>query len=292
MICSMTGFGKAEVQDTDMKISVEIRSVNHRYLECGIRIPRILHAYESYFRSVVKEYAARGKVDVFISVEDERDTGSVLHVNTVLAEQYAACAEKLEKELGVVNDLTVSRILSLPEILRMETAETDEEALKGAVENVLRMACGHFRDAREKEGERLREDLLNKLAELEKNVDLVILHEPEIMKAYTEKLREKTAELLEDAQIDESRIASEVVLFADKICTDEETVRLKSHIGQMREALQKGEGIGRKLDFLAQEMNREANTILSKAGDMATSDLGVTLKTDIEKIREQVQNIE
>ena len=292
MISSMTGYGRAEQQDADKKISVEIRSVNHRYLECSIHTPRILHAFDAYFRSVIKEYASRGKVDVYISYTDERDNGSNMHVNAVLAGQYLECARNLEEELGIPNDLTASRVLSLPEVVKMETGEADEEALKESVETVLREACGHFRDTRQKEGIRLRDDLLLKLDELEKNVDLVIEHEPEIMQAYVDRLREKTRELLEDTQIEESRISAEVVLYADKICTDEETVRLKSHIGQMREALSKGEAIGRKLDFLAQEMNREANTILSKAGDMATSDLGVALKTDIEKIREQVQNIE
>ena len=292
MICSMTGFGRAEYQDDGKKISVEMRSVNHRYLECSIRTPRILHPFESYFRSVIKEYAARGKVDVYINYEDERDTGSLLHVNTELAKQYLDCARKLNAELDIVNDLTVSRVLTLPEVLRMETEDEDEEALKEAVEKILREASVHFRDARKKEGERLQEDLLGKLRELQESVDRIAAHEPEIMKAYTERLRERTKELLEDAQIEENRIAAEVVLYADKICTDEETVRLKSHITQMQDALEKGGPIGRKLDFIAQEMNREANTILSKAGDMITADLGVAIKTVIEKIREQVQNVE
>ena len=292
MLCSMTGFGRAEYQDKEKKITVEIKSVNHRYFECAVRLPRKFHAFEADMRNILKEYAVRGKLDVYVNYEDHRLSGTSLQYNAVLAEQYVRCAREAEEEFSLPNDLTVSRLLSFPDVLKMEEEEADEQALWESLESVLRQAACNFREARKKEGDALRNNLTGKLAELEELVTAVDVHEPEIMEAYTERLREKTKELLENAQIDESRIASEVVLYGDKICTDEETVRLKSHIRQVRDALDSGDGIGRKLDFLAQEMNREANTILSKAGDILTSDIGVALKTVIEKIREQIQNIE
>ena len=292
MLYSMTGFGRAEYQDSEKKISVEIKSVNHRYFECSIRLPRKFHAFESDMRRILKEYAVRGKLDVFVGYEDHRLAGTSLQYNEALAEQYVRCAKEAEKAFSIPNDLTVCRLLSFPDVLKMEEEEADENTLWEGVEAALREAAENLREARKTEGNVLKADLSEKLSEMSSLVDEVMLHEPDIMEAYKERLREKTGELLENAQIDESRIASEVVLYADKICTDEETVRLQSHIRQMQEALESGEGIGRKLDFLAQEMNREANTILSKAGDILTSDLGVALKTVIEKIREQIQNIE
>ena len=287
----MTGFGRAEFQDSDKKISVEIKSVNHRYFECSIRLPRKFHAFESDMRRILKDYAGRGKLDVYVGYEDHRLAGTSLQYNAALAEQYVRCAQEAEKEFSIPNDLTVCKLLNFPDVLKMDEEEIDESALWECLEKVLREAAENLREARRKEGSALKADLSEKLDEMKKLVDEVIQNEPAIMEAYKERLREKTSELLENAQIDENRIASEVVLYADKICTDEETVRLQSHIRQMQEALQAGEGIGRKLDFLAQEMNREANTILSKAGDVLTSDLGVALKTVIEKIREQIQNI-
>ncbi|MCF0146130.1 MAG: YicC family protein [Eubacterium sp.] len=292
MLYSMTGYGKAEVRENERNITVEIRSVNHRYLECNIRMPRDLYAFESEFRSVIEEYACRGKVDVFINYKDERDTASVLHVNMALAGQYLECGRKLTEAFGVEDDLKVSRLLSMPEVLHVEEETPDEEERRNDVLPVLRMAAERFSETRRAEGNRLRENLLGKLDELEQIAEKITEHEPEMMAAYTAKLREKIKDLLDEGRLEESRISAEVVMFADKICTDEETVRLRSHVAQMREALN-GEGsIGRKLDFITQEMNREANTILSKSGDMATSDWGVTLKTVIEKIREQIQNIE
>lgn len=243
-------------------------------------------------RRILKEYAVRGKLDVYVGYEDHRLAGTSLQYNAVLAEQYVRCAKEAEEAFSIPNDLTVSRLMNFPDVLKMEEEEADESALWEGLETALREAAGNLKDARKTEGTALKADLCEKLSEMDTLVDEVIQHEPAIMETYKERLREKVGELLDNTQIDENRIASEVVIYADKICTDEETVRLKSHIRQMREALQAGDGIGRKLDFLAQEMNREANTVLSKAGDILTSDLGVALKTVIEKIREQIQNIE
>ena len=292
MICSMTGFGKAEHQDAEKKITVEIRSVNHRYLECNVRMPRKLNAFEAAFRNILKEYAGRGKVDVFIGYEDHREAGYALQLNEELAEQYLRCGRRLSERFGVTDDLTAGKLLTFPDVLKTEELPADGSELFRSVEAVLREAAERFRESRMAEGLTLRTDMLEKLGRLESYVDEIEAHEPAVMEAYRSQLRQKVTELLEAGQIEESRLAAEVVLYADKICTDEETVRLRSHVTQVREALEENGSVGRKLDFLAQEMNREANTILSKSGDILTADLGVALKTDIEKIREQIQNIE
>ena len=292
MIHSMTGFGRAERHDQEAKIIVELRSVNHRYLDLTVKAPRKFSRFDAKIRALLKEYAVRGKLDVFITYEDYTEGRVRLLYNEDLAGQYVACAEKIAGKYGIPNDLNASRVLTLPDVLAMEENEFSEDELWNMLEGVVREAGEAFEAARRAEGVNLREDLMDKLQRLEEYVGRIEEREPAIMEEYRKRLEDKTKELLENAQIDESRIAAEVVLFADKICTDEETVRLKSHIRNMRKTLNSGTDIGRKLDFIAQEMNREANTILSKTNDIETSDIGVDMKTLIEKIREQVQNIE
>lgn len=291
-IYSMTGFGRAEVQNERQKIVVEIKSVNHRYLEPSIKAPKKFSLFESKIRGLLKDYAQRGKIDVYITYEDYSQTNVTLKYNEELARQYLEYAKKAEEAFGLRNDMTVSQLLRCPDVLTQEDNSPDEDALWAELEPVIRQACEAFRKARNTEGENLRDDLYGKLENLEQNVAKVMEREPQIMEEYRKRLEDKTKELLAAADIDDSRIAAEVVLFSDKICKDEETVRLKSHIQNMRDTLAIGDNIGRKLDFLAQEMNREANTILSKANDLETSNIGVELKTEIEKIREQVQNVE
>ena len=291
-IYSMTGFGRAEVQDERQKIVVEIKSVNHRYLEPSIKAPKKFSLFESKIRSLLKDYAQRGKIDVYITYEDYSQTNVTLKYNEELARQYLEYAKKAEEAFGLRNDMTVSQLLRCPDVLTQEDNSPDEDALWAELEPVIRQAGEAFRKSRNTEGENLRDDLYGKLENLEQNVAKVMEREPQIMEEYRKRLEDKTKELLAAADIDDSRIAAEVVLFSDKICKDEETVRLKSHIQNMRDTLAIGDNIGRKLDFLAQEMNREANTILSKANDLETSNIGVELKTEIEKIREQVQNVE
>jgi uncharacterized protein (TIGR00255 family) len=291
-IYSMTGFGRAEVQDERQKIVVEIKSVNHRYLEPSIKAPKKFSLFESKIRGLLKDYAQRGKIDVYITYEDYSQTNVTLKYNEELARQYLEYAKKAEEAFGLRNDMTVGQLLRCPDVLTQEDNSPDEDALWAELEPVIRQAGEAFRKARNTEGENLRDDLYGKLENLEQNVAKVMEREPQIMEEYRKRLEDKTKELLAAADIDDSRIAAEVVLFSDKICKDEETVRLKSHIQNMRDTLAIGDNIGRKLDFLAQEMNREANTILSKANDLETSNIGVELKTEIEKIREQVQNVE
>jgi uncharacterized protein (TIGR00255 family) len=292
MVKSMTGFGRAEHQDKDRKITVEMKSVNHRYLDFNIRMPKKFSIFEAAIRTVLKEYMQRGKVDVFISYEDFTQSRVSLKYNEELARQYMGYFGQMADSLGLENDVTVMKLARCPEVFTMEEQPVDEEELWFSLEKVLREAGESFAGSRDREGRSLKEDLTGKLDQMDADVDRIMERAPQILEEYKEKLKQKTRELLEDAQLEESRIAAEVILFADKICTDEETVRLKSHITAMKQALEDGSGVGRKLDFIAQEMNREANTILSKANDLATSEVAIELKTEIEKIREQIQNIE
>lgn len=292
MMKSMTGFGRSEVQDEQYRFTVEMKSVNHRYLDFNFKIPKKLSLFESAVRSVLKEYMQRGKVDVFITYENYTQSRISLKYNRDIARQYLDYLQEMERDFSIENDITVSGLSRYPEVFTMEEQPADEEELWGILEQALRNAAKAFTSSREKEGADLKNDLLEKLEGMQEKVAAIEVRSPEIMKEYREKLEKKLGELLEDNQIEESRIAAEVILFADKICTDEETVRLKSHIDNMRHVLSDGDGIGRKLDFIAQEMNREANTILSKANDLETSNIAIDLKTEIEKVREQIQNIE
>ena len=292
MIKSMTGFGRAELQDEVRRFTVEIKSVNHRYLDFNMKMPKKLSVFEAAIRGVLKEYMQRGKVDVFISCEDFSSGRMQLHYNSELAGRYLEYFRQMEKEFALENDIKVSHLSRCPEVLTMEEQEIDVEELWSELEKALRAAGEQFSASRQVEGENLKRDLTAKLDSLQANVRRIEERAPEILSEYRNRLETKMKELLEDTQMEDSRIAAEVVIFADKICTDEETVRLNSHIENMKTALNDGEGIGRKLDFIAQEMNREAKTILSKANDLETTNIAIELKTEIEKIREQIQNIE
>lgn len=292
MIRSMTGFGRAEVISSERKITIEIKSVNHRYLDMNIKMPKKLSFFEGEIRNLMKTYIHRGKVDVFITYEDYTLNKVVLKYNKELAGEYLEYLRRMETEFGIRNDISASVLSRYPEVFTMEEQSVDEEALWEFIEPPLREACEKFVATRLREGENLKRDLQEKLNWLDEKVILVQERSPEVVQAYREKLEGKVKELLQDSQMDEARIAAEVVLFSDKICNDEETVRLHSHIQGMKKMLEEKEGVGRKLDFMAQEMNREANTILSKSNDLIVSNLAIDLKTEIEKIREQIQNIE
>lgn len=292
MIKSMTGFGRSEAVTGERKITVELKSVNHRYLDLSIKMPKKLSFLESAIRNLMKTYIQRGKVDVFITYEDYTLNSGALKYNKELAAEYLGYLRQMQEEFGLENDIKVSTLSRYPEVLTMEDQSPDEEELWSFLEPVLRQACEKFVDARVLEGHNLEKDLLEKLEELDKKVQMVEERSPEVVSAYRAKLEARVHELFEDSQIDDSRIAAEVVMFSDKICNDEETVRLRSHIKNMKKIITEKEGIGRKLDFMAQEMNREANTILSKSSDLEISNIAIDLKTEIEKIREQIQNVE
>ena len=292
MIKSMTGFGRCEISEAERKFTVELKGVNHRYLDVNIRMPKKLNFFEASIRNLLKKYAQRGKVDIFITYEDFSENQVSLKYNETLAEEYLKYFKQMEEKFSLENDIRVSTLSRYPEVLTMEEQMIDEEELWNVLKKALEGAFSQFVSTRITEGEALKKDLLAKLDEMLLLVDKVEERSPEIVAEYREKLEMKVNELLADTQIEESRIASEVVLFADKICTDEETVRLRSHIEHMKNTLEETEGIGRKLDFIAQEMNRETNTILSKANDLEVSNYAIDLKTGIEKVREQIQNIE
>lgn len=292
MIKSMTGFGRCEVQKDSRKFTVEMKGVNHRYLDVNIRMPKKLNFFESGIRTLLKSYATRGKVDIFITYEDTSQAQVSVKYNSVLAGEYLKYLKQMEEEFGLENDVRVSTLARFPEVFTMEEHSVDEEELWNGLKEALEGAFEQFVETRTAEGQNLKKDILDKLDLLEELVGYIEERSPQIVAEYRTKLEDKVRELLADTQMEESRIAAEVILFADKICTDEEVVRLKSHITHMRNTLEEDEGIGRKLDFIAQEMNREANTILSKANDISVSDHAISLKTEIEKIREQIQNIE
>ncbi len=292
MIKSMTGFGRSELLQNDRKFSVEIRAVNHRYLDLSIRMPKKLGMLESRIRTVLKEYMERGKVDVFIGYEDYTGGDAALKYNEALAGEYLTHLRDMSEKFDLEYDIRVSTLARFPDIFVMEDREIDEEVLFHQMEPALRKAAENFAAARQSEGKHLKTDLLAKLSLMEGYVAEIEKRAPEIIEEYKASLREKIADLLKDSSVDDARFAAEVTIFADKVCVDEETVRLKSHVEAMKKELLSGGAIGRKLDFIAQEMNREANTILSKSTDLSVSDTGINLKTEIEKIREQVQNIE
>ncbi len=294
MIKSMTGFGRAEVVNGTRKITIEMKSVNHRYSEITIKMPKKLNIFEAGIRSVLKEYIHRGKVDVYITYEDEADCSEAVKYNKDVAEMYVKYIRQIADEFGLDNDMHASTIARMPDVLTTEELEVDEEDLWNDVEKAVRSCSEKFVEARIVEGEKLKKDILEKLDGMDKMVEEIIKRSPEIMKEYRERLNAKVSELIGNGNLSEPAVATELIIYADKICTDEETVRLKAHISGMRDSLNtdKDKDVGRKLDFIAQEMNREANTTLSKANDITVSDIAIDLKTEIEKIREQIQNIE
>ena len=297
MICSMTGFGKGEAQDTRYKITVEIKTVNNRYLDMNVRLPRTFNLFDSEVRSLVKKRISRGKADVFVGVETLADAEAGVGFNAHVAGEYVNAMRKMAKEFDIPDDTSVSVIARMPDVFKVEDKETDEDAMRTLLTAALEEALERLNEARAKEGAFLVKDLLGKLDEIREHVAFIKQRTPEITKAYEGKLRERIASLLDDKQIDEARLLTEVAIFADKSGIDEELVRLLSHLDAFSDVLNGEtatgkEGVGRKLDFMVQEMNREANTTLSKSSDMEISAHAVEIKTEIEKIREQIQNLE
>lgn len=292
MLKSMTGFGRCETVTDEYKISVEMKAVNHRYLDLSIKMPKKFNYFEAGIRNLLKNYIQRGKVDVFINYEDYTENKLCLNYNGGLAAEYMSYFARMQEQFGIANDVSVSVLARMPEVLTMEQVPEDEEHMWKILSETIEEAARKFVETRVLEGESLRTDLLGKLDGMLELVSYIEERSPDLLTEYRRRLEEKVRELLGNATIDESRIATEVTIFADKVCVDEETVRLRSHIEHTKAELTAGGSIGRKLDFIAQEMNREANTILSKANDLEISDKAIALKTEIEKVREQIQNIE
>ncbi len=292
MIKSMTGFGRHEVAVCDYKISVEVKSVNHRYCDLNIKLPKKFNACENDIRNIVKKYAARGKIDVFINFESYTEKMYAVKYNSGIAKGYMQAVTAASEEFLIEKAVTASQLIRFPDVISLEEKETDDEELYRALEDAVSKACVQFAESRQKEGINLKNDVLTKLDYIFKTVELIENQSPHALSEYRRKLNDKVAELLGDVDIDERILATEMAVFADKICTDEEIVRLKSHVLNMKDTFEKDEAVGRKLDFIAQEMNREANTILSKSNDLNISNMAIDLKTEIEKVREQIQNIE
>lgn len=293
MIRSMTGFGHGEVSnDKNQKVTVEMKSVNHRYCDISLKLPKKLAMFEANIRNIMKEYASRGKIDIYVSYEDLSETAVSLHYNQAMAAEYMQVFKKMQEDFGIETKITAEALAKYPEVVTLEEVQQDEEVWWELLEAALRQAAEKFVETRTIEGANLKKDLLGKLDQMAADVAFIERRSPQIIAEYRAKLEEKVKEFLEDSAIEENRIAAEVTLYADKIAVDEEIVRLQSHISSMTDVLESDESIGRKLDFMAQEMNREANTILSKSSDVDLADHAIELKSNVEKVREQIQNIE
>ncbi len=293
MIKSMTGFGRSENVTEERKIVVEIKAVNHRYCDMNVKLPKKFNYFETSIRTFLKDYIQRGKVDVFITYEDYAEGRVSLKYNRELAAEYIKNLNNMAEEFSLpTTDITPTIVGRFPDVFSLEEQSVDQDEIWEQLKGVIADAAAKFVESRIAEGENLKTDLIAKLDEMLKIVAFIEEKSPEIITDYKARLIERVNELAANAQIDEQRIATEVTLFADKVCVDEEIVRLRSHIESTKSILLEGGSVGRKLDFIAQEMNREANTILSKANSLIVSDMGINLKTEIEKVREQIQNIE
>ncbi|MFD3156498.1 YicC/YloC family endoribonuclease [Haloimpatiens sp. FM7330] len=292
MIKSMTGFGRANSQGKTRSFNIEMKSVNHRYCDMNIRMPKNLLSLEQKIRKVISDKIKRGKVDVFITqnVYEREDVKVVF--NKKLSDNYVECLNEIKNSYDVVDDISVSLIAKFGDVISLEYKEDDLEQVWSEMNKPLNQALDLLIDMRIREGEKLYQDIISRCKNVKGLLEKIEKRAPVVPKEYKEKLTVRLKELLQDSQIDESRIATEVAFFADKACIDEEIVRLHSHINQMKETLELQQTVGRKLDFIVQEMNREVNTIGSKANDLEISNLVLNIKSEIEKIREQIQNVE
>ncbi|MDD3243119.1 MAG: YicC family protein [Eubacteriales bacterium] len=291
-ISSMTGFGRGAAQENGRKLMIELKSVNHRFLDIGMRLPRVFGPHEDYIRKTLQSRLTRGHVDVYIKYENQAEGSKRVAVDEALMRAYLDAAGALERTFFLENDMRISHALRLPDVLTCEEEPEDEDALREVLSRALCEALDGITALRREEGARLRTDLLGKIAAMRAQLDIITGRAPCIVEEYREKLTQRVEELLGSAGVDEGRLAAEVVLFADRSCIDEEIVRLGSHMQQFEKMLDADTAVGRQLDFLVQEMNREVNTICSKSVDSQITSAGLVLKNEIEKIREQVQNIE
>mgnify|MGYP000595132093 FL=1 len=292
MIKSMTGYGKSEQTIDSLNVTVEIKSVNHRYFEFSARVPREYGFLEEKLKKYCNSLITRGKVECYVSVEDLEDREMEVNVNETLAAGYVKALKELSERFGLKDDISAVTLSRYPDVITLHKASEDEERIWNAVKTVAETAVSKFIEMRETEGSKLRGDILSRADYIIECVEFIEGRSPETVREYNEKLKQRMKELLGDAAVDEQRLLNEAAIYADKIAVDEETVRLRSHISQLREFMNSSEAIGRKLDFLVQEINREANTIGSKAQDVDIAKKVIAIKAEVEKIREQVQNIE
>lgn len=291
-LLSMTGYGSAKGSVEGQEITVELKSVNNRYLDCSIRLPRNFLFAEDTVKQAVSAGVSRGKVDVFVSAQASQDSGTVVSVNEELARGYRDAVARIAETLGLESGLNAFSLARFPDVLTVERRELDKDKAAAALSEITAKAVEEFNAMREREGERLRRDMLGKLETIEELVSVVEERSPQTVKEYRERLEARLRDILADRSLDEQRVITEAAIFADRTAVDEETVRLRSHIAQFRIMLEEGSPIGRKMDFLVQEFNRESNTIGSKCSDASLAKVVVDLKSEIEKIREQLQNVE
>ena len=291
-LLSMTGYGSAKGSVEGQEITVELKSVNNRYLDCSVRLPRNFLFAEDTVKQAVSAGVSRGKVDVFVSAQASQDSGTVVSVNEELARGYRDAVARIAETLGLESGLNAFSFARFPDVLTVERRELDKDKAAAALSDITAKAVEEFNAMREREGERLRRDMLGKLETIEGLVSVVEERSPQTVKEYRERLEARLHDILADRSLDEQRVITEAAIFADRTAVDEETVRLRSHIAQFRTMLEEGSPIGRKMDFLVQEFNRESNTIGSKCSDASLAKVVVDLKSEIEKIREQLQNVE
>lgn len=291
MIKSMTGFGRGKYEKDGRNYSIDIKSVNHKYSDIGIRMPRILNPFEDKIRKKMAESISRGKIDVFVNFENYSNIGNTIHFNLELAKEYVKGLEELAKETGVEYDIDVMALAKMPEVLKVEEDES-EEILGKELMFALEEALKNFVEMREAEGQKLIEDMEKRIAWIEEKVNEIEKYSGTLVQEYMQKLESRVKELMDTKVADENRLAQEIVIFSDKSSIEEELTRLKSHIMQFRNFLKENSPIGKKFDFLIQEMNREINTIGSKANCLEITNRVIEVKTEIENIREQVQNVE
>ena len=291
-ILSMTGYGSAKGTVEGLNISAELKSVNNRYLDVSVRLPRGFLFAEEAVKAAVQQHISRGKVDVFLTVDSSQAADTVVRVNEPLLRAYLDAIDSIASEHGLQNDVTALSVARFPDVLSVEKAEADQDALRAGLVALMDEALAEYDRMRLREGQKLREDVESRLVTIEALVTEVETHAPETVEAYHNRLRQKLESVLEGKDVDEARVITECAVFADRVAVDEETVRLRSHIAQMRQMLAAGSPFGRKADFLIQEFNREANTIGSKCQNADIAKVVVDLKSEIEKIREQIQNIE
>ena len=291
MVCSMTGFGRSEYLDDEKKIIIEIKSVNHRYCDISVKLPRTISRFEPEIRKRLKLYAERGKIDVFITYQNLK-TGETVKYNKEIAGEYLNYLKQMSEDFGLEEDIKPTVLARFPDVFSLEENYSAEDEEYTDIQKVLDEAGQMFLESRQKEGENLAKDLLDKMDEIEALVNRIEELSPQIVEDYRQKLTAKVQDILENRDIEEARIVQEVVIYADRVAVDEELVRLHSHIQAVRDILSEDKAVGRKLDFIVQEMNREANTTLSKSDTKEVTDIGIDLKTLIEKVREQVQNLE
>lgn len=291
-LLSMTGYGNAKGSVEGQEITVELKSVNNRYLDCSVRLPRNFLFSEDTVKQAVSAGVSRGKVDVFVSAQASQDSGTVVSVNEELARGYRDAVARIAETLGLESGLNAFSLARFPDVLTVERRELNKDKAAAALSEITAKAVEEFNAMREREGERLRRDMLGKLETIEGLVSVVEERSPQTVREYRERLEARLRDILADRSLDEQRVITEAAIFADRTAVDEETVRLRSHIAQFRTMLEEGSPIGRKMDFLVQEFNRESNTIGSKCSDASLAKVVVDLKSEIEKIREQLQNVE